>query len=64
MQDRYVRLSEIIGKPKANPPVPGILPIGRTTWLQGVREGRYPQSVELGPRIKAWRLSDVLGVAK
>jgi hypothetical protein len=62
--DRFVRLAEIIGKPNANPPIQGIFPIGRTTWLRGVREGRYPAPVSLGPRIKAWRLSDVLKVAE
>ena len=30
--------------------------MGRTTWWEGVREGRYPQPEKLGPRITVWRV--------
>ncbi|MCS3896256.1 putative DNA-binding transcriptional regulator AlpA [Bradyrhizobium japonicum USDA 38] len=49
----YVRLSHILAPA-------GPLPIGRSTWWQGVRDGRYPKPVKLGPRITAWRVADVL----
>jgi predicted DNA-binding transcriptional regulator AlpA len=34
-------------------------PVSRSTWLAGVKTGRYPKSVKLGPRSVAWRLSDI-----
>jgi prophage regulatory protein len=49
----YVRLADILAPA-------GPLPIGRSTWWQGVRDGRYPKPVKLGPRITAWRVADLL----
>ena len=48
----FVRLPSIIG-PK------GPIPVGRSTWWEGVRSGRFPQQVKLGPRITAWRVEDI-----
>jgi prophage regulatory protein len=53
----YLRLSQIIGNPKKN--IPALIPVSRSTWWAGVREGRYPKSVHLGPRTTAWRVEDV-----
>ena len=55
----YVRLSQIIGNPKADPPIPPIIPVSRSTWLEGVKTGRYPKSVKLAPRVTAWKVSDI-----
>lgn len=55
---QLLRLKEIIGDKKSDPPRAGIIPIGRSTWLQGVKDGRFPAPVKLG-RISAWRLSDI-----
>lgn|GEM_PF-384876 len=56
----YLRLSHIIGNPKAKPPIPAIIPVGKSTWWAGVKSGRYPQPVRtLGLRITAWRVEDI-----
>lgn len=55
----FLRLSQIVGNPKADPPIPALLPIGRSTWLRGVANGRYPKPVRLGPNIVVWRVSDI-----
>ena len=55
----FVRLPNIIGDAKADPPIPPLYPVSRSTWWAGVKSGRYPQSVKLGPRITAWRVSDI-----
>jgi len=55
----YLRLHHIIGNPKADPPIPPIIPVGRTTWWAGVKSGKYPKPVKLGPRITAWRVRDI-----
>jgi predicted DNA-binding transcriptional regulator AlpA len=41
------------------PTVLHVYPVSRATWWQGVRDGRYPQPVKLGPRITAWRVADI-----
>lgn len=58
----YLRLSQIIGSPKANPPIPAIIPIGKTSWWQGVKTGRYPSPIKLGPRTTVWRVEDILAL--
>ena len=48
----FVRLSSIIG-PR------GPIPVGKSTWWEGVKSGRFPPPVKLGPRITAWRVEDI-----
>ena len=56
----YLRLPQIIGNPKAVPPMPALIPVGKSTWWAGVKSGRYPQPVRtLGVRITAWRVEDI-----
>jgi prophage regulatory protein len=55
----YVRLKQIVGNAKANPPIPALFPVGTSTWWAGVRDGRYPRSVKLSPRVTAWRIEDI-----
>ena len=56
----YLRLRQIIGDPKARPPIPPIIPVSRSTWWAGVKSRRYPQPVRtLGLRITAWRVEDI-----
>lgn len=58
-QTGYVRLPSIIGNPKAKPPIPAVIPVGKSTWWQGVKDGRFPKPVKLGPRTTAWRVEDI-----
>lgn len=42
--------------------LPGVLavfPVSRSTWWAGVKDGRFPQPVKLGPRMTAWRVEDI-----
>lgn len=56
----FLRLHQIIGNPKAKPPIPAIIPVSKSTWWDGVKSGRYPQPVRsLGKRITAWRVKDI-----
>lgn len=56
----FLRLSQIIGNPNAEPPIPAIIPVKKTTWWNGVKNGLYPKPVKLGPRVTAWRVEDIL----
>lgn len=55
----YLRLRQIIGDPKSDPPVPPIVPVSKSTWWDGVKRGRFPAPIKLGPRITAWRVEDI-----
>ena len=55
----YLRLQQIIGKPLSIPPMPALIPVSKSTWWAGVKAGRFPKPVKLGPRITAWRVEDI-----
>ena len=55
----FVRLWQIIGDKKVEPPIPAVIPVGKSTWWEGVRTGRYPKPVKLGPHTTAWRVEDI-----
>jgi acyl dehydratase len=56
----YLRLSQIIGNKRSVPPIPPLIPVGKSTWWKGIQNGRFPKPVKLGPRITAWRVEDIL----
>jgi predicted DNA-binding transcriptional regulator AlpA len=58
-QEGYVRLTAIIGNPRANPPVVGVFPVSRSHFLNGVKEGIYPAPVKLSPRVTAWSVDSI-----
>lgn len=35
------------------------IPVCKSTWWAGVKSGRYPQPVKLGPRTTAWHVEDI-----
>jgi prophage regulatory protein len=41
------------------PDVLRLIPISKSRWWAGVKEGRYPPSVKLGARTTAWRAEDI-----
>lgn len=45
----YIRLPQVLG----------LIPVGRSTWWQGIRDGRYPKGVKLGPKTTAWKVEDI-----
>ena len=55
----FLRLQHIIGDPKADPPIPALIPVGRSTWWAGIAAGRYPAPVKIGQRICGWRVEDI-----
>ncbi|MBU2987258.1 AlpA family phage regulatory protein [Saccharophagus degradans] len=55
----FVKLKQILGDPTAIPPIPAIIPVSKTTWWEGIRDGRYPKPVKLSERTTAWRVQDI-----
>ncbi len=47
----FVRVKQIIA--------PGPIPVSRSTWWQGVKDGKFPQPVKLAENITAWRVEDI-----
>ncbi|CAA9889804.1 AlpA family transcriptional regulator (modular protein) [Candidatus Methylobacter favarea] len=63
-QTSYIRLPQIVGNPKAEPPIPAIILVGKSTWWQGVKDGRFPKPVKLGPITTACRVEDIRALSE
>lgn len=37
----------------------GPIPVSRSTWWAGVKTGRFPQPLKLGPRTTVWKVEDI-----
>ncbi|MDO9269401.1 MAG: AlpA family phage regulatory protein [Methylobacter sp.] len=53
----FLRIWQIVGNPKTN--IPPLIPIGRTSFLNGVKSGKYPKPVKLSERTTAWKVEDI-----
>lgn len=47
--DSFLRLPEVLA----------IIPVSRATWYDGIKKGRFPAPVKLGPRVSLWRRSEI-----
>jgi len=54
----FLRLPQIIGDQKAEPPIPALIPVKKSCWWDGVAKGRFPKPVKLG-RCTMWRVEDI-----
>lgn len=45
----FVRLPEVLA----------LIPVGATTWWNGVKSGRYPKGIKLSERCTAWRVEEI-----
>lgn len=45
----YLRLPQILE----------VFPIAKSTWWAGVKSGKYPQGIKLGPKTTAWRVEEI-----
>jgi prophage regulatory protein len=41
------------------PAVQAIIPISRSTWYAGIKNGIYPAPIKISARASAWRLTDI-----
>jgi prophage regulatory protein len=56
---RFLRFKQIIGDRKAQPPIEPIIPVSSSSWWAGVKAGRFPSPVKIGPHTTAWRWEDI-----
>jgi len=45
----FVRLPQILS----------LIPISRSAWWAGIREGKFPQGIKLGSKTTVWRADDI-----
>ena len=37
----------------------GPIPVSKSTWWAGVKDGRFPKPIKLGVRVTVWRVEDI-----
>ena len=37
----------------------GPIPVSKSTWWAGVKDGRFPKPMKLGARVTVWRAEDI-----
>lgn len=42
--------------------VPAIIPVSHSGWWCGVKTGRYPEPIKLGPRTTVWHVEKILAL--
>jgi predicted DNA-binding transcriptional regulator AlpA len=57
MKPLYVRVRDICKDDRND--TRWLLPISKSQWWEGVRTGKFPQAIKLGPRTTVWRFEDV-----
>lgn len=48
-REGFVRLPQILT----------VIPVSKSHWWQGCKDGIYPKPVKLGPKLTAWRVEDI-----
>ncbi|MEL7028318.1 MAG: AlpA family phage regulatory protein [Pseudomonadota bacterium] len=48
----FVRLNQILAPA-------GPIPVSKSTWWLGVKQGRFPKPHKLGPRTTVWRAEEI-----
>jgi len=48
-QEGFVRLPQVLH----------VLGIGKTTFWEGIKSGRFPAPIKLGPRTSVWKVEDI-----
>lgn len=51
-ETRFLRLRDVLAPA-------GPIPVSKSTWWAGVKDGRFPKPIKLGRRISVWRAEDI-----
>ena len=60
MSKKFLRVKQIIGTRG----FPGPVPVSKSTWWAGVKDGRFPKPIKLGPRTTVWDEADIDALGK
>ena len=58
-REGLARLEQILGDQTADPPIPPLVPVCKSTWWKGVRSGRFPPAIKVTSGVSAWRWEDI-----
>ena len=36
-----------------------VFPVSRSTWWNGIKEGKFPEPIKLSPKVTAWKVEDI-----
>ena len=62
---RFRELRRIFYRPRRpRPEIPKLVPVSDATWWAGVKSGRYPKGIKLGPGTIVWREADILSLLR
>jgi prophage regulatory protein len=53
----FLRVNQIVGDRAKG--IPAIIPVSRSAWWLGVKQGRFPKPLKLSARITVWKMSDI-----
>jgi prophage regulatory protein len=53
----FVRLSAILG------PI-GPIPVSKSTWWAGVKNGKFPRPIKMSKGVTVWRVEDIRALIK
>ena len=62
IENSFLRLRQIIGDPKAKPPIPALIPVSKSTWWAGCAIGKYPKPIKLSAQCTAWKSADIIAL--
>ncbi len=48
-QEGFIRLPQVLA----------VIPVSKTQFWLGIKEGRFPAPIKLGARTSAWRVNDI-----
>lgn len=51
-QTGFVRIKQILAPA-------GPIPVSKSTWWAGVKDGRFPKPLKLGERVTVWRAEEI-----
>jgi predicted DNA-binding transcriptional regulator AlpA len=57
--DRWLRLSDIVGDTKAEPPIEALIPVSRSTIYRLIAAGKFPAPVKPLPSISLWSTEEI-----
>lgn len=46
------------------PQVLALIPVGKSSWWAGCKDGRYPKPIKLAARTTAWRAEDIAALVQ
>ena len=58
--DRWLRLVDVVGDTKAEPPIEALIPVSRSTIYRLIAAGKFPAPVKPLPTISLWSRDEVM----